>query len=78
MALIVAGALFAVSFVFHPNDMAHPEVLGERAWPIVHFGIMISLIFASLGFVGLYQSTARATGALGLFGFSLHSLPPLH
>ena len=69
-ALVLAGALWALTSVIHPNN-CDPKATASRYWTAALCGHALSFLLLVLGLVGLHVRQADAAGLLGLAGFIL-------
>jgi hypothetical protein len=71
LALLLAGLLIAIPFLFHPSD-ADPQAVLNSAWVPVHSLLLVGALLGLFGLIGLYGAQAEVVGALGLVGFILN------
>lgn len=69
MVLAAAGVLLAVGAVMHPDESLE-GAMAMPNWGPAHMLLFLSLIFAVLGFTGLYSRLSHS-GWLGLGGYVL-------
>ena len=69
LLILVASALMALGFIFHPPMDA--EHMAGTAWVVDHVVIIASLVLIIPGLFALYARQLKETGGLGLIGFIL-------
>jgi hypothetical protein len=69
LSAVVAGVLFVITILIHPENDGDATVLVARVWAIAHYVALGYSVFGLLGITGIYARVVEPAGRLGLAGF---------